>query len=80
MTKVDLGMSRLYLKATSINNKQPSPAKLLLHDLVEDNLLKTVASVPSREEVTPRLTERQQVHKFMKDPQTNVQQHRKVTL
>lgn len=72
MTKVDLGMSLFCLKPTSIDNKLPSPAKLLLDSLVKDDLQKTVLSVPTREEVTPGFTEKQQVHKFMKDPQTNL--------
>lgn len=66
-------LSLFCLKATSIDNKLPSPAKLLLDYLVKDNLQRTVLSVPTREDVTPGFTEKQQVHKFMKDPQTNLE-------
>lgn len=73
MTNVDLGMSLFCLKTTSIDNELPSPAKWLLDYLVKKNLQRTVPSVPTREEVTPGFTEKQQVHKFMKDPQTNLE-------
>ena len=73
MTNVDLGMSLFCLKTTSIENELPSPANLLLDYLVKKNLQRTVPSVPTREEVTPGFTEKQQVHKFMKDPQTNLE-------
>jgi len=56
MTKVDLGMFLLCLKATSIDNKLPSPAKLLLHNLVED----TRGSYPriDRKTTGPQIHER----------------------
>ena len=53
----------LCLRATPIDNKLPSPAKLLLGRPIQDNPRRKMANDPTNEKVTKRLIKRQVTQK-----------------
>ena len=67
MAKSDPNMSLLYLRATPVDHKLPSPAELLLGRPIRDDLPRKISRNPSSEDVISRLIERQQLQKHYYD-------------
>lgn len=67
LAMTDSDMSLLCLRAIPVEHKLPSPTELLLGRAIQDNLPRKIPREPSSEEVTSRLTERQQLQKYYHD-------------